>query len=568
MAKTTQMAPEYSINIPEQYFNPSFFPYLHMIYNYEVYWGGRGSGKSRFIAQKLVLHLSTTVGRNLIVMRKQATDCRNSCFAVIYKIIQNFKLQDMWDVRENPDMRMFNKVTRSEIIFTGMDKAENIKSLEFKEGNATDLWYEELTEQMTEEDIITLDNTIRDYETKCRMIFSFNPPLSTFWIIGWMKNRLHCLHPEITQTQVIEVPIDDTIVKMDCLIHHSTYKDNKWNFKIKANGEADYSKPGQYAAKLESLKFDDPYKYRTDCLGLPGTAGQSVFNANKVSDRMKQLEELYRTNPPQQVDFSYESDENGKPLVSTLKPYASNIGETLIYAEPNPKHPYVAALDSAGEGDDFYVLQVFDNVTDEQVAVFHSQKLADDCMLQIYGLITYYNNALIAPEVNFSDYPILKLKEWDYTNIYRRESPKDDYHDTLEPKLGFRMSSGNRQSVIDNCIEWCKTNLDKIYDMETLNEMISFTRQSKKNKGIFMGAEAGAHDDLVIALCIMLKAKEQQSCEEQAEMKTIDGYWTKGELQVALRKNRITEETMQEYLSRQKPRPSERLHTRRSRYAR
>jgi len=189
-------------------------------------------------------------------------------------------------------------------------------------------------------------------------------------------------------------------------------------------------------------------------------------------------------------------------------------------------------------------------------------------MLQIYGLITWYNNALIAPEVNFSDYPILKLKEWDYTNIYRRESPKDDYHDTLEPKLGFRMSSGNRQSVIDNCIEWCKTNLNKIYDMETLNEMISFTRQSKKNKGIFMGAEAGAHDDLIIGLCILLKAKEQQSCEEQAEMKTIDGYWTKGELQVALRKGKISEDTMNDYISRQKPRPSERLHHRRSRYAR
>lgn len=567
MPKSVKMAPEYNINIPEQYFNPAFFPYLFLIYNYEIYWGGRGSGKSRFIAQKLVLQLSTTVGRNLIVMRKQATDCRNSCFAVIYKIIQSFKLQDMWDIRENPDMRMYNKVTHSEIIFTGMDKAENVKSLEFKEGNATDLWYEELTEQLIEDDITTLDNTIRDYDAKCRMIFSFNPPLNTFWIMGWLKNRLKCLHPEKTSTSIIEIDVNGVMVTMDCLIHHSTYRDNKWNFKIKANGEADYSKPGQYAAKLENLKFEDPYRYRTDCLGLPGTAGQSVFNANKVSDRIRALEDIYKNNPPDKINFAYDLDELDRPIMETVRSYYSDIGETKIYKEPNPKHPYVASIDPANEGEDYYAMHVFDNVTDEQVAVFHSQELGADCVLQCYGLLKMYYDPLVAPEANMGEFLIAKLKEWGYDNIYRRESPKDDYHDTLESKLGLRMSAGNRQFLIDNTIEWCKTNLNKINDLETLYEMITFTKQAKKNKGIFMGAEAGSHDDLVIALAILLKAKEQQSCEEQAEMKTIEGYWTMGELQVAIRQGRISEDTMREYLDRQKPRQGNTLR-RKSRYAR
>jgi len=489
---------------------------------------------SKWITQKKVIHLSNLPKRNMIAMRLQATDCRNSCFNEIYKTIHELKLQDIWQIRENPDMRMTNLINDNEIVFTGMDKVENIKSITFKNGNATDLWYEEAVEEQYPETMIVIDNSLRSIGQKCSLIVSFNPVLETHWIKTWM----------------------DDLVKsgMDVYIHHSTYKDNLWV-------------DPEYAAKLERLKFSDPYHYRVDCLGLWGTKGQSVFNANKVSERMKELELYYKDNPPQQIDFSYELDSNGRPLVSTLKPYRSDIGETMVFAEPNPKHPYVAALDTAGEGIDPYCLQITDNITDEQVAVFSSQKTADECMLQVYGLIHWYNDALIAPEVNFSDYPILKLKEWGYSNIFQRESPKDDYHDTLESKLGFRMSVGNRQSVIDNLIEWTKNNLKKIFDLETLREMLSFTRQIKKNKGIFMGAEQGAHDDRVIAQAILLKAKEQQTCEEQAEMKTIEGYWTLGELNVAVLKGKISEETMKEYLDKQKPRKGNELR-RKSRYGR
>lgn len=570
MATKAPSAQQYKINIDEAMFNPAFFPYLHYIFNYEVYWGGRGSGKSVFISEKLILQLSLTEGRNLIVMRKQATDCRNSCFAEMYNVIYEFHLEHMWDIRENPDMRMYNKVTKSEIIFTGMDKAENVKSLKFKHGNATDLWYEELTEEMIEQNITILDESIRSPYYKTRMIVSFNPCISTFWINKWMKT--YCNDDGIPTTKVtsIKTEIRGRTITSDCLIHHSTYKDNKWNFVMDKDGNADYDQPLEYAAKLERLKFVDPYRYRVSCLGLWGTSGESVFNANKISERLKILEEQYLVNPPQQINFSYETDSKGLPIVETLKPSLSSIGETLIFIEPNPKHPYVASIDPANEGNDYYAVQIMDNVTDEQAAVYHSQKLGADCMLQVYGLLMMYNEPLVAPETNMGEYAMAKLKEWGYTNIYQRESPKDDYHETVEPKLGFRTTSGNRQAIIDNAIEWCKTNLDKISDIETLNEMITFTRQNIKNKGIFMGAEAGAHDDLVISLAILLKAKEQQSCEEQSELKHIEGYWTMGELNLAVKEGRIDEDTMREYVDNNRRRFDKQKNNnrRKSRYAR
>jgi phage terminase large subunit len=556
MAKKAIMEKEYDIKIPDEWFNPAFHPYLWKIFNYEIYWGGRGSGKSVFICQKLVMQLSTTEGRNLVILRKQATDCRNSCFAEMYKVIYQFKLQDIWDIRENPDMRMYNKVTKSEIVFTGMDKADNVKSITFKNGNATDLWYEETTEENLEDTITTLDDSIRAYDIKCRLILSFNPPLNTFWLVLWLKSYFKVNTIECTQTGIIETIVQGHPVVSDYLIHHSTYKDNKWNFRLKTDGTADYSKPNQYAAKLERLKNTNPYRYRIDCLGLTGTAGHSVFDSNKIAERMSELEEQYRKNPPYHINFSYELDDKDVPIIETITHNISIDGETTIYIAPNPKHPYVAALDTAGEGADFFAMPVFDNITDEQVAVFRSQRPVNECMLQVYGLLKMYNDALIAPEVNFSEYPIEKLKEWHYTKIYQRERPKDSYSDGYEQKLGFRTTVGNRQSIIDNLIEWSDTNIGKINDYETLSEMLSFTRQSKKNKGTFMGAEMGAHDDLVIALAILLKAKEQQSCEEQAEIKELKGFYFPEQLDMMVKQGTLSKSLASRYAKEQQKKPN------------
>jgi phage terminase large subunit len=527
------MAEGYEINIPSEYFNPSFYPFLERIYNYEIYWGGRNSGKSKFICQKKVMHLSTISGRNMICMRTQATDCRNSCFNEIYKTIYELHLDSIWNIRENPDMRMTNKINGNEIVFTGMDKVENIKSITFKHGNATDLWYEEVTEEQDVETMTVIDNSLRSYGKKCSLLVSFNPVLATHWIKKWMEEDLK---------------------GSDVLIHHSTYKDNKWVDK-------------EYAFKLEKLKYSDPYRYRVDCLGLWGTAGETVFDANKIADRLRSLQTIQGYNPPMRIAFGYEQDSNDLPIIETIKPFESIVGETLVYVAPNVKHPYVAAMDTAGEGIDYYAMHVFDNITDEQVAVFHSLKLADECLIQVYGLLKMYNDALIAPEVNFSEYPLLKFKEWGYTNIYQREKPATSKKDGYEKSYGFRTTSGNRQSIIDNLIDWSKTNINKINDIDTLNEMLSFTRQVKKNKGIFMGAESGTHDDLVIALAILLKAKEQQVCEEVAEMKHIEGYWTKGELEAALYKGRVDEDAVREYMLSAEHFQKNNLR-RRSRYAR
>lgn len=533
MTKQNALAQEYKINIDPSVFNEAFLPILDKIYNYVVLFGGAGSGKSTFTGQMLTLQTTTLEGRNVICMRKQATDCRDSCFAEIYNAIHQFGLQDIWQIRENPDMRMVNRINRNEIVFTGMDKVENIKSIKFKNGNATDFWYEEPTEETDVGVLRELDRRLRARGKKCRIILTFNPIYRTHFLYDYIYKELQ---------------------GTDCFILQTTYKDNKFLDE-------------EYKAKLERFRYTDPYSYKVYALGEWGTTGQTVFNANKVSDRLQKLMEIQQNKPVMRMEFAFEQDDKGNTLWDQPRSFHNPDGETLVYVLPDPRHPYVAAFDTAGEGSDYYACHVMDNITDEQVAVFHSPRNPDVCMPQILGLLRMYNNALVAPEVNFDSYPVEKLKEWHYTNIYQRESPKDDYAEGYAPKLGFRTTGANRQAILSNLVEWSNDHMDCINDVETLNEMLTFTRQAKKNKGIFWSAEAGAHDDLIMALAILLQAKEQQTTEQVAEIKKVEGYWTKGELNLAVQDNRMDEQAARDYMDRHR----ERFYgntRRRSRYAR
>jgi hypothetical protein len=83
--------------------------------------------------------------------------------------------------------------------------------------------------------------------------------------------------------------------------------------------------------------------------------------------------------------------------------------------------------------------------------------------------------------------------------------------------------------------------------VDTLNEMLVFTRQDKKLKGVWMGAEAGEHDDLVISMCITLQGRQQQSCELIPDKKKIQGFWTEEEIEIALENGDIDISQAMEY---------------------
>jgi phage terminase large subunit len=317
---------------------------------------------------------------------------------------------------------------------------------------------------------------------------------------------------------------------VDAMILKTTYKDNRFL-------------PKEYGEDLERFKFTSPYDYQVYALGNWGTMGETIFDANKIQ---LQLDRLAKMNFLK-YEFLYSMSDTKLPMRDTYKLIPMTDGDITIFKEPEYKHPYVLGIDTAGEGSDYYAGHVMDNISGEQVAVFHSQKKPDECIWQLLGLAYHYNYALVVPEINFDSWIIKAFQMVDYPELYRRVSQADKTHIRREDKYGWRTDIQTRPMMLSDMVYWTGDFMHCINCVDTLNEMLVFTRQDKKLKGVWMGAEAGEHDDLVISMCITLQGRQQQSCELIPDKKKIQGFWTEEEIEIALENGDIDISQAMEY---------------------
>jgi len=502
MARRLDALPEIAnIDLDKKLFNDAYYPYLLTINNYEIYFGGNGSGKSTFIGQKLALQMTLYKGRNLVCIRKQKSDCVKSCWGEIYTSLKKFRLLKYWNIQKNPEHIMINRINGNHILFEGMDNVEDIKSIKFanendeaddKGSNVTDVWYEEVSAEDIENNVEELDDRVRDPYVKGRLILSFNPVSRTHWLFRYVTVNME------------QTGVDKIILK-------TTYKDNR--FLPKSQGE-----------KLERHKFTNPYRYQVYCLGNWGTMGQTVFDPNRIQKRLDELAVKYAEKPYIIGQFDYQEDPNGLPIANSFMFFETPGGKINIYVPPDPRVPYVLSVDTAGDGSDFYVGHMRDNITGEQVAVFRDDKMPDKCVWQLYGLAMMYNKPLFGPEINFDMWIVKAFQIMGYDNFYRRMTAADQKHQVKEKKYGWRTGPENRQLMLTELVQWSNTNMDLINDVETLNEMLLFTVQEKKMKGIYWGAEPGAHDDNVMCIAILLQICSQQVCEIQPDIRKIEGH--------------------------------------------
>jgi phage terminase large subunit len=112
--------PTININISKKVFNDVYLPYLEKHPRYEVYFGGAGSGKSVFVAQKKI-YKCLMQRMNMLVVRQTARTNRDSTFALLKQVIRKWKLSDLFKIYEG-DMRIKCLVNGNEFIFAGLDK--------------------------------------------------------------------------------------------------------------------------------------------------------------------------------------------------------------------------------------------------------------------------------------------------------------------------------------------------------------------------------------------------------------------------------------------------------------
>ena len=285
------------------------------------------------------------------------------------------------------------------------------------------------------------------------MILSFNP----ISITHWLKKRFFDVRDPRATT------------------HRSTYRDNRF-----LTPEA--------VRTLEAFRDTDPYYYQVYCLGEWGVTGKTVFNGQAVSERLSRLP------APVKRGFFEDGrwvDDPGGPLT--------------IFREPEAGRPYVIGGDTSGEGSDWFVAQVLDNITGEQAAILRHPYDEDTYARQVFCLGKYYNDALVGIEANFSTYPIKRLEQLGYRNQYVREA-EDNFTGAVHQAFGFRTTALTRPVIIAGLVEAMREGIGLVNDRTTLEEMLTFVRNDKLRPE----AEPGAHDDCVMALAIAWYLRPRQ----------------------------------------------------------
>ena len=449
-----------NIIIPKKAFNPKFYPLLREdSHRYLLLYGGAGSGKSVFAVQRFLYRLLTLPLCNLLVVRAVAATNRDSTYALFRQVISRWGLSELFSCKDS-DLRI-SCANGNSVIFKGLDDTEKLKSITFPKGELTDIWIEEASEVL-EEDFNQLDVRLRGKGAHKQMVLTFNPVS----VLHWLKLRF--FDRQDPRAVVLK----------------STYKDNQFL-------DEDYKRT------LEGYKDTDPYYYSVYCLGEWGVLGQTIFDAQKVSERLSQL-----AGPVRRGEFTFAtwySPEANEVLIddSTIRWVEMDTGPIQIYQEPAPGGAYVIGADTAGEGSDFNVGQVIDHVTGQQVCTIRGQMDEDLFAKQLYCLGKHYHTALVSIEANFSSYPIRELERLRYPRQYVRQA-EDSFTHRIRQSYGFKTSSVTRPLVIAGLVEVVREHPEWLNDRDTLNEMLTFVR----NENGRPEAQEGAHDDCVMSLGI------------------------------------------------------------------
>lgn len=238
------------LEVPQDYFNPVYRPFVDAKERYQLYYGGAGSGKSAFVAQRVAL--DAVIGRNTLVVRQVARRIHDSCYNEIVKAIDRMHARHLYVLRADDITCTYSG---AQILFSGLDDVEKVKSVTPQTGVLTDIWMEEATE-MSWQSFRQLDKRLRGLSPHTKRItITFNP-----------SQRLHWLYREYFEKREIPKPL---FRGDDLLMLHTTHKDNL--FLTKEDGRA-----------LE--RETDAYQFAVYTLGEWGHAENTVLTNWQVED--------------------------------------------------------------------------------------------------------------------------------------------------------------------------------------------------------------------------------------------------------------------------------------------
>ena len=236
------------LNIKPSIFCPIYYPYLlDYQYRYNVFYGGRASGKTKFIMQKLLIK-GLKEKRTILLMRKQTTQLRDSVWKEILQVIDDFHLSQFFTVNKT-EFRITCLINGTEFKCLGLDEPEKIKGF----ADISDVFLDEVT-GFNQEDVELIDGTLRSpkFKLPLQMYFSFNPISKANFVYKFFG-------------------FDTGITPPNTFILKSTYLDNPFL------GE-------NVAERYEALKQRDYRRWQIEALGDFVSLDKLVFQNYKVEE--------------------------------------------------------------------------------------------------------------------------------------------------------------------------------------------------------------------------------------------------------------------------------------------
>ena len=231
-----------TLNIRRDTFLPCYQPYIDDYTNrYNVYFGGRGSGKTRFVISKLLIK-GLKEKRVILLMRKTATSLKYSVWKELLEAIDRFQLTPYFTFSKTDYSAVCN-INGTIFKCLGLDEAEKIKGF----SNISDVLLEEATEFL-EEDVDLIDGTVRSigYKLPLQIYFLFNPISK----VNYVFKRFG---------------FDTGIVPPNTFVLKTTYLDNPY---LSAD----------YIERMEQMKFTNPARWEVEALGKFVSLDKLVFH--------------------------------------------------------------------------------------------------------------------------------------------------------------------------------------------------------------------------------------------------------------------------------------------------
>lgn len=273
----------------------------------------------------------------------------------------------------------------------------------------------------------------------------------------------------------------------------------------------DYNNP-EWAKEMRANLGEKGWKQEVlgDFLG----SGETYVSGETVSQLAKSTG---RTPPIKKLFPEWENDESGTHEDWEMLNPSYSRGAMWVWEEPKDSVEYVLAADvSHGVLQDNSAFHVVRLDTMEQVAEFYSNSIpANDFAQVVFNVGQWYKEALVVVEAAEQGLTVInKLENWlGYENLYyetRRSNTE---------MAGVNMNKINRPIFLEHLQTYLQNGKIKVNSFRLVKELKTFVVINRKPQ-----AQRGKHDDLVMALALLLGVLDKRRQEMPVGVQKVTGY--------------------------------------------